>query len=59
MSISTVSQLQSDLISGKTTSAKTTADFIEIYNKDCKAKDALKGYIDLYADAAEKAGATP
>ena len=57
MNTSTVSQLQSDLISGKTTSAKITADFVEIYKKDSESKDALKGYIDLYSDAAEKAAA--
>ena len=57
MNTSTVSKLQSDLISGKTTSAKITADFVEIYKKDSESKDALKGYIDLYADAADKASA--
>ena len=44
MNTSTVSQLQSDLIAGRTTSAKITADFIEIYKKDGKeiSEDSLR-----------------
>ena len=51
----TLMQVRDMLISGKVTSAALVEEYTKIVTDDNKSKEPLKGFIELYGDAAEKA----
>ncbi|MBO6100721.1 MAG: hypothetical protein J6P07_05260, partial [Spirochaetaceae bacterium] len=53
----TLMQVRDMLISGKVTSAALVAEYTKIVTDDNKSAEPLKGFIDLYSDAAAKAEA--
>ena len=53
----TLMQVRDMLISGKVTSAALVEEYTKIVTDDNKSKEPLKGFIELYGDAAEKAAA--
>lgn len=53
----TLMQVRDMLVSGKVTSAALVEEYTKIVTEDNKSAEPLKGFIDLYEDAAAKAAA--